>query len=340
MSERRTADRMELGHNGGPDLFDDDSDPIRMRVIRIHINDWVASTRGLSLEEEGFFWRFTLLLYDRMGVLVDDDGFNARAMSLDVRSYKRNKRRLVELGKIQIEEGRLSHPRIEREIELYLAEHRRRQGAAKEREARKRELNDAFKLNPADFRRTSGELPAEVQPIFAEMLPELTGDLSKKPSVINGCNATTLPQEACSHARLPKPKPLREVSTPLSPPEGGGHDSAPLPDPLDEAFEDFWRAFPTGRKLGKGNARETFRKIVLGRHRQKLHTKASVLVEAARAYAATRPDPQYTPMPSTWLNDGRWEDDASRPPPPPPPTETAVWDEFRRARELDEQMAT
>jgi hypothetical protein len=38
-----------------------------------------------------------------------------------------------------------------------------------------------------------------------------------------------------------------------------------------------------------------------------------VIIAAAKRYADTRPDPQYTPMPSTWLNGGRWEDDECQP---------------------------
>jgi hypothetical protein len=36
-------------------------------------------------------------------------------------------------------------------------------------------------------------------------------------------------------------------------------------------------------------------------------------VEAAKQYAATKPDPKYTPMPAKWVNEGRWEDDGNQP---------------------------
>lgn len=77
---------------------------------------------------------------------------------------------------------------------------------------------------------------------------------------------------------------------------------------LDAKFEEFWKAFPKGRKQGKGAAKVLFRQIARGGH----HThKASAdrLIEAARAYADSKPDPRYTPMPQTWLNGGRWDDD-------------------------------
>lgn len=335
-----------LRHNGGPALDEafpepENDSPLRLRVIRVHINDWVASTRGLTCEEEGFFWRFNLLLYDRMGVLADDDAMNARALSVDIRTFRRLKSRLVSLGKIQIEEGRLSHPRIVREIETYLAEYKRRSQAAKEREARRREEQDRPKIAPTlpgllpEFSRKSAGSQPEVQAIFPVSPPELNGHKYEKTNEINGCTATTVtttgPRASCARAfPKPKPKPL-SVESPYSPPMGDG--------PLDEPFEEFWKVFPTGRKQGKGGAKDAFRKIITGRHRKGLRAKAVELIEGAKRYAASRPDPQYTPMPSTWLNEGRWEDDAASLPPPPPPEQTAVWDEFRRARELDEQVA-
>jgi uncharacterized protein YdaU (DUF1376 family) len=301
-----------IGHNGGPDIDEEDAQdsPLRIRVIRIHINDWVASTRGLSCEEEGFFWRFNLLLYDRMGVLVDDDQSNARALSLDVRAYRRLKARLVTLGKIKVDENKLSHPRVVREIENYLAEYKRRSQAAMEREERRRESRLQEKIarnstgsSPEVQEKSAGCSP-EVGRMFSAHQPELSDDIFEKPNNINGCNATTLVTPVPeTHARArpkPKPKPLSEDS-PYSPPVGDEH-------PLDRVFEEFWAAFPPGRKQGKGTARDLFGQIVSGRHRKR-RAKAADLIEAAKRYAATKPDPQYTPAPTTWLNQGRWEDE-------------------------------
>jgi hypothetical protein len=93
-------------------------------------------------------------------------------------------------------------------------------------------------------------------------------------------------------------------------------DAAPTTEPpakagsvVDAAFEDFWKAFPSGRKQDKGNALVVFRKIVAGKHIHK--ASAAALIEGARRYAVTKPDPKYTPMPTTWLNGGRWMDDLS-----------------------------
>lgn len=76
----------------------------------------------------------------------------------------------------------------------------------------------------------------------------------------------------------------------------------------DPNFDAFWEAYPPGRKNAKGDALSAFRKVISGKHKAGRATP-EVLIAAAKAYAATDPDPEYTPMPSTWLNRGSWMDD-------------------------------
>lgn len=294
--------------NGGPPIDSDDAPNIR--VIRIHINDWVASTRGMSLDEEGFFWRFTCLFYDRMGTVPDDDYIVSRAMNLDIRVYKKFKARMVALGKITSDERRLTNARAEREINNYLREYKRRSEAAKQREEGKRSAQRSAGL-PADFRQTSGELPLEVRKKSDELPSLQSTDLFKKTKENNGCNATTVPQgDHSPHARArpkPKPKPISEV--PPIAPQGGR-------SPLELAFEEFWKAFPgeappLGRKTDKPKAWDVFKRIATGTHRKGLKASVADLIDAAKAYRATNPDPQFTPMPTTWLNGARWQRDAA-----------------------------
>lgn len=73
-------------------------------------------------------------------------------------------------------------------------------------------------------------------------------------------------------------------------------------------FEAFWQAFPKGRKQAKGEARLVFERIISGKHKVGFATPAE-LIEGAKRYAASKPDPDYTPMPTSWLNQGRWLDD-------------------------------
>lgn len=296
-----------MTHNGGPPI-DADGAP-KLRVVRIHINDWVASTRGMSLDEEGFFWRFTCLFYDRMGNLPDDDGIIARALNLDIRRYRHMKNLMVKLGKISVEDGRLTNARAEREINSYLHEYKRRSEAAKQRENAKRVASSNYEIAPTSVptsTRLQPDFDTDVAPMSDELRTELAPDLFKKDNKNNVCGATTVAEgDQSPHVRArpkPKPKPLSEVSTPHTPPQGGH-------DPLDQAFEDFWKAFPAGRKQAKGEARDAFRRIVTGKHRRGLRAKAETLIASAARYAASHPDPEFVPMPSTWLNGGRWEDD-------------------------------
>lgn len=308
--------------NGGPPITDDAP---RLRVVRVHINDWVASTRGMSLDEEGFFWRFTCLFYDRMGDLPDDDAMVARAMNLDVRRYRHMKEIMVRLGKVSVAGGRLSNARAEREIAMYVAEFKRRSEAAIERETKRRNAAATNKIAPTSIPtspRLRPDFDTEVAPMSDRLRPETKADLYEKDSNNNECAATTVgtegPEASCARAfPKPKPKPLSEVKNPHTPPMGG-------PDPLDQAFEDFWRAFPAGRKQAKPDARSAFRKIVTGRHRKGLKAKAETIIAAAAAYAATSPDPDFVPMPSTWLNSGRWEDDLA-PASAPSPVNGKSW---------------
>jgi len=83
---------------------------------------------------------------------------------------------------------------------------------------------------------------------------------------------------------------------------------------IDEAFEEFWRQFPRGRKTAKADARRKFMAIVTGKHKD-LKATPEQLIWGAKRYAAAMGDNHpYVKMPSTWLNGGCWEDDDLAPP--------------------------
>jgi len=71
---------------------------------------------------------------------------------------------------------------------------------------------------------------------------------------------------------------------------------------LQEAsFEAFWQAYP--RKGGKKAARDAYEQAIQ-------QADPEVILAAAKRYAAdpNRED-QFTALPTTWLRQGRWEDD-------------------------------
>jgi uncharacterized protein YdaU (DUF1376 family) len=70
----------------------------------------------------------------------------------------------------------------------------------------------------------------------------------------------------------------------------------------DPNFQDFWSAYP--RKAGKAAAERAWAKAMRV-------TTAEAIGAALRA-AKWPDDPQYIPHPATWLNQGRWDDEAPR----------------------------
>jgi hypothetical protein len=110
----------------------------------------------------------------------------------------------------------------------------------------------------------------------------------------NACNVTDVTPP-------PLPPPMINNSTPPIPTPKISIKSIPE-EPL---FEDFWGVYP--RKVGKGAARKAYRHAL---------TRAShvEILAGAKAYAASKPDPQFTPHASTWLNADRWLDEPDRKP--------------------------
>ena len=89
--------------------------------------------------------------------------------------------------------------------------------------------------------------------------------------------------------------------------EGEKGIQTPAPTTLDAvAFDAFWAAYP--KRKDKGHARTAWVKAVR-------KADAETITAAAARFAAdpNLPEPQFIPMPSTWLNGERWEDGPCQP---------------------------
>ena len=77
----------------------------------------------------------------------------------------------------------------------------------------------------------------------------------------------------------------------------------------DALFEDFWNAYP--RKIAKKEAMKKFAKAV------KDGTDPNTIIAGAKTYAASvvGKEQKYVAHPTTWLNQGRWEDETEEPAP-------------------------
>lgn len=113
-------------------------------------------------------------------------------------------------------------------------------------------------------------------------------------------NPAETQREPNANPSLTQAKPIREEkrreeeNTP-QPPTGG-----------DVAFDKFWSAYP--KKVGKDAARKAFAKRKFG------DGVLAVVLQAIAVQALsprwTRDAGQYIPNPATWLNEGRWQDEA------------------------------
>ena len=69
-----------------------------------------------------------------------------------------------------------------------------------------------------------------------------------------------------------------------------------------EAFDVFWESYP--KKVGKEAARKAFAKV-----KMPVETLVAAVEAQKRGEQWTRDGGQYIPNPTTWLNQGRWEDE-------------------------------
>jgi hypothetical protein len=73
----------------------------------------------------------------------------------------------------------------------------------------------------------------------------------------------------------------------------------------EEDFENFWKVYP--RKIGKGKVRGMFLKL-----NQSLMPKILQTVVMEKTSSQWQ-DPKFIPLPATWINPERWDDELSTP---------------------------
>ena len=74
----------------------------------------------------------------------------------------------------------------------------------------------------------------------------------------------------------------------------------------DRAFDMFWSAYP--RKIGKEKARTSFKSAM---KKTTLEAMLAAIEAQKQSDQWQRDGGQYIPHPSTWLNQGRWEDEVT-----------------------------
>lgn len=79
-------------------------------------------------------------------------------------------------------------------------------------------------------------------------------------------------------------------------------DIPPKSPSKGDAFERFWSVYP--RKVGKQSAKRAFEKVKVP-----LETLVTAIERQKCSDQWTRDNGQYIPHPTTWLNQGRWDDE-------------------------------
>ncbi len=113
---------------------------------------------------------------------------------------------------------------------------------------------------------------------------------------------TSSGEVTCTSSQEPEVEPEVEPLPPPTPPSA----ALEVP-PAAGGFDEWWKLYP--RKVGKGAARKAYERAL--RKADPVVLLAAV-VRARDAYndqAAKRGSHRFTPHPSTWLNEERWEDE-------------------------------
>lgn len=103
-----------------------------------------------------------------------------------------------------------------------------------------------------------------------------------------------------THEQTPS-KPEAEPQPQPQPPPSVRAQNTPASASLDAEFEKFWKTYP--RRVGKQAARKVWDKA-------RKTTSTDVILAAAERYRDDpNRSPQFTAHPTTWLNQGRWDDE-------------------------------
>lgn len=106
-----------------------------------------------------------------------------------------------------------------------------------------------------------------------------------------------------TEANASNAKPTNNIKHKTQDKEHKTEDDIPPKAPLTgDAFERFWAVYP--RKVGKQSAKRAFEKVKVP-----LETLVTAVERQKCSAQWTRDNGQYIPHPTTWLNQGRWDDE-------------------------------
>ena len=183
------------GHNGGPPIVE--SDAIRMHFTKFNFQDFMSGVRGMKADEIGIYTLLIAAQYVRMSRLPDDDSWIALHIGVDIRIWKRIKKKLIGLGKIFCDGKSIWNSRTEREITTFCAGQKARRDTATEREAKKRLSAEIDEIDDDK----DGPYPA-AKPQLSRSYRVANDDLSEKPNENNEIETGLGPTRARSRSNI------------------------------------------------------------------------------------------------------------------------------------------
>lgn len=254
--------------------------------------DWLHGTRKLSLEERGAYADVIELIYSHDGNLEDDDEDIAGWLRCHLRKWRTIKARLIKMEKISVVNGFLVNNRCTSESvkALRLIQTCSKAGE-KSGEIRRAKSLESNGYNEQMFTKTNE--PTRTINQESERKKERLPYGSPK-------------KESPSPAAQPPPAQPLFQSKPLIPPNGSPESNVHAlqrKSGIDLEFNTFWNLYP--RKEGKEKARQAYSRV-----RKTISDSVvnSAVVRYAEWIHRNDEPPQFIKHPTTWLNQGCWED--------------------------------
>ena len=194
------------GHNGGPPIVE--SDAIRMHFTKFNFQDFMSGVRGMKADEIGIYTLLIAAQYVRMSRLPDDDSWIALHIGVDIRIWKRIKKKLIGLGKIFCDGKSIWNSRTEREITTFCAGQKARRDTATEREAKKRlsaEIDEIDDDKDGPYPAAKPQLSRSyrvAKPQLSRSYRVANDDLSEKPNENNEIETGLGPTRARSRSNI------------------------------------------------------------------------------------------------------------------------------------------
>jgi uncharacterized protein YdaU (DUF1376 family) len=248
----------------------------RFAYFKFFADDWLNATRHMSLEERGAYIDLICLIMNEQGGLPDDERRISHMLHISTRKWRAVKKQLEAQEKIRTENGLIVNERCLRELDSLLTHRRTSSESASNRERTKRENRET-------------------------------------PNEINDDTTTTLAPRA---RVIESDSRVREEVTPIVPLAGDGLPKAKrpakakagVPENYSESFTHFWKLYP--RREGKAIAAKSWDRLTLDQQRRAyLALKDQLKVLEMRA---KDPRGNFCPLPATWINQGRFDDELAQ----------------------------